>query len=386
MSYLLARPRKLDSIFSFGIEDGMSKQCRWLCLSGLMWALGAGNPVQGGPLKDAQSYQAAISKINEAHVKQPGKIKEEELRRRLPTIAISALQKVLKTREDPELSGALVMCGEAALDLDLMDHFQQVSDRLAAVDATASAKLGSAVSKSRLIVRGIGSYEPGYLEQFAVVCEGILEAYDRVFGFAEYSKVPGKKLRFRVHVVPAITQPPHFAPQFPWHSEIDFPVVDNTRFTSPTPQGQFLFYGLCHEIGHVIAMWGDLKNMEDKHAWAHYTGTAIVEYLSERTETLDWMKDLRDARWRSLKLERELPANKAVPSTASYASMMALLIALHDSIGPQKIGMALNQMDESKQCRRVNQVRYYSMADFGKMLIRVSPDRKQEIAELFRLK
>ena len=37
-------------------------------------------------------------------------------------------------------------------------------------------------------------------------------AYDEVFGFAEYSKVPGKKLRVRVHLEERITRPPHFAP------------------------------------------------------------------------------------------------------------------------------------------------------------------------------
>ncbi len=126
--------------------------------------------------------------------------------------------------------------------------------------------------------------------------------------------------------------------------------------------------------------------MEDHHAWAHYTGTVIVEHLSEKAESLDWMRELKDVRWRSLALERATPANKTVPSTASYASVMALLIALHDLAGPQKIGMALNQMDAAKKSRRVNQVRYFSMTDFGKALAQTTPDQKKEIEALFRSK
>jgi hypothetical protein len=50
--------------------------------------------------------------------------------------------------------------------------------------------------------------------------------------------------------VEQITQPPQFAPQFPYHSEIDPPVIHPDRFRSPTEKGQMMFYGLCHELGH----------------------------------------------------------------------------------------------------------------------------------------
>jgi hypothetical protein len=145
-----------------------------------------------------------------------------------------------------------------------------------------------------------------------------------------------------------------------------------------------LFYGLCHELGHVIAMWGDLKTMEDKHAWAHYTGVVLVEHLTEKAGDKPWMAAMRDARWRSLKLERAIPANQAAPSlTTDYGGVMALLIALHDGVGPKTIGAAMNRLDEQKKNRRVNHVRYYSFADFRKALEDVAPAKKAEIAKAF---
>ncbi len=348
----------------------------------LIWCLAA--TCAAGPAQDAATYASAVAKINDAHVRQPGRNKESDLAKQLPASAKSALKSALAAKPSPDLGPALLRCGEAALDLSLEDDFKAVREKLAAVSPAEASKLGSAVFRPRFIVRGIGDFKEGYLEAFADVCDGILAAYDEVFEFAEFSKVPGKKLRFRVHLEPEIKNPPHFAPQFPWHSEVDFPVADGAQFSSPTARGQFLFYGLCHELGHVVAMWGDLKNMEDKHAWAHYTGVVIVEHLAESSQDKPWMASLKDVRWRSLKIERDLPDNKTIPSTVSVGGVMSLLLALHDSAGPKAIGAALNQLDAQKRCRRINHVRYYSFADFRKALLAAAPEKKSDIARIFR--
>ncbi len=338
-----------------------------------------------GPAQEAAAYAGAIAKANDAHARQPGKNTEPQLAQQLPATARSALKRLLEARPAPDLAAALSRCGEAALDLDLAADFEAIRTRLAAVDPEAAAKLGRAVSRPRFIVRGIGEFQDGYLDQFADVFDAILGAYDEVFGFKEFSKVPGKKLRVRVHLEPAITKPPHFGPEFPWHSEIDFPVDNAQQFSSPTPKGQFLFYGLCHELGHVIAMWGDLRTMEDHHSWAHYTGVAIVEHLAEKAKEKPFMQNLRDLRWRSLKFERALPANQVPPSLKDAGSVMALLLTLHDSVGPKAIGAALNRLDEQKKNTRINHVRYYRFADFRKALEEVAPapDERAAIAKAF---
>jgi hypothetical protein len=332
---------------------------------------------------DAAAYAEAIARINQAHLRQPGQATETQLAAQVPATVKSALKRVLDAKPAPELGAALLKCGEAALDLALMEDFEAVRNKLAATAPAEAAKLGTAVARPRFIARGIGNFAPGYLEQFAKVMDTILAAYDEVFGFGEFSKVPGKKLRIRVHLEPAITRPPHFAPEFPWHSEIDFPVNDGQQFSSPTKEGHFLFYGLCHELGHVIAMWGDLKTMEDHHAWAHYTGVVIVEHLSKNAKDNPALEAMRDARWRSLTLERALPANQVAPSLKDQPGVMALLIALHDSAGTKAMGGALNRLDAQNKEKRVNQVRYYTFADFEKALIETAPAQRAAIEKAF---
>jgi hypothetical protein len=326
-----------------------------------------------GPAQDAAAYAGAIAKINDAHVKQPGKNTEVDLAKQVPATAKSALKRVLAEKPGPDTAAALLKCGEAALDLNQMEDFQAIRARLTTVAPTDAAKLGDALSRPRFIVRGIGGLQAGWLQSFADVCDGVLAGYDEVFGFKEFSKVSGKKLRFRVHLEPAITKPPHFGPEFPWHSEVDFPVDTPAQFSSPTPKGQMLFYGLCHELGHVIAMWGDIKTMEDKHTWAHYTGVALVSHLSEAAKDKPWMQNMKDVRWRSLVVERARTDLQASPPTSTDGGMMGVWLALHDSVGSKKIGEAMNALDAKKQNRRVNNVRYYSLADFQKALAEVAP-------------
>ncbi|MHC4952960.1 MAG: carbon-nitrogen hydrolase family protein [Planctomycetota bacterium] len=308
----------------------------------------------------ADTYADAVRKINEAHARKPAGQREADLAKRLPKKARAALDRLLRADDSAATRAALVVAGEAALDLDLIDDFGRVKKRLAKLSKVDADRLGGAVSRPRFLLRGLGGLDDKYLKSFAEVFDGILDAYDKEFGFAEWSKVPGKKLRVRVHLEKRITRPPHFAPQFPFHSEIDFPVVDPETLSSPTRDGKFLFYGLCHELGHVVAMWGDRTNEEDHHAWAHYTGVAIVEALSKSSRP--YMKRLKDVRWRSLAKEKER-LRKTAPSTADRDGVLALFIALHDTVGPKAIGAALNYLDEEDRRRRINRVRYYTFED-----------------------
>ena len=195
---------------------------------------------------------------------------------------------------------------------------------------------------------------------------------------------PGEEIRVRIHLGPEITQPPHFAPEFQFHSEIDFPVIDPKELRSPTPKGQFLFYGLCHELGHLIAMWGNRNIQEDHHSWAHYTGVAIVERLGETAKDKAFMAGLCDAQWRSLSKEKEKLKDRK-PSLADADSVLTLLIALDESVGTKAIGAAINLLDAQGKGPRINHVRYYSMKDFKAALIQVvkDPKGKKAIATLF---
>jgi hypothetical protein len=221
------------------------------------------------------------------------------------------------------------------------------------------------------------------LESFAEIFEAVMKSYDTVFGFREYSKVPGKKLRVRVHLEEKITRPPHFAPQFPYHSEIDIPVIDPKTFSSPTPAGQHQFFGLCHELGHVVAMWGNSRREEDHHAWADYTGGVIVEHLSKADPP--FMKHIRDAKRTSLETFRtRLKDTK--PSREDHDGVLRLFIELHDQIGPKAIGAAINAVDQEDRRLRVNRVRYYTFSELrdGLQKTLTDPEKRRAAAELVK--
>ncbi|MEO6708434.1 MAG: hypothetical protein ABI054_11815 [Planctomycetota bacterium] len=325
--------------------------------------------------KQAKVYVEAVRELNEKHASSPGKETEEELAKLLPAAASKALDALLLSSSGKEMTEALRAVSEAAMDLDRADDFARIRTRRAKDLPKDSSKLDTMVSKPRFILHGADGIDTDYLDHFAEVLEGVLAAYDEVFGFERWSKVPGKKLRVRVHLVAEIKDPPHFAPEFPFHSEIDFPVADAKSFTSPTADGKFLFYGLCHELGHVIAMWGDLRNEADHHAWAHYTGVAIVEHLSHAKDAPAWIADMQDSKWRSLVIERTA-ARSVKPSTDSKEGVMALLLALDERVGPKSIGMAISNLDQKDHNLRVNRVRYYDFARFKRSLLEVVRDKE----------
>src|SRR5262245_15848867 len=80
--------------------------------------------------QDAALYADAIAKINDAHVKQPGKNKEADLSKLIPPAAKAALKRVLEAKPATDVAPALLKCGEAALDLDQIDDFESIRKRL----------------------------------------------------------------------------------------------------------------------------------------------------------------------------------------------------------------------------------------------------------------
>jgi hypothetical protein len=322
----------------------------------------------------ARDYARAVQTVNEGHADRPTAKDERELGKRLPAAAQKVPALLAKLADSPAVRDALVAAAQAALDLDRIDDFELLRTRLAALAPERADELGLAVSRSRFLAIGTHGMAADGLTAIADVFDLVLDAYRDVFGLDGFTKLPGKKLRLRVHLVPAIERPPHFAPQFPFHSEIDFPVVDAHAFASPTKAGQFLFYGLCHELGHVLAMWGDRTHEEDRHAFAHYTGVAIVEHLAAKK--LPALRDLRDVRWRSLEFERkQLAAKNVKPGPADSDTVFARFLALHDAAGPRTIGEALAALDAAGKHTRINRVRYYAMRDFHQALLATKAGR-----------
>jgi hypothetical protein len=328
------------------------------------------------PADLAKTWVEAVADLNDAHARKPAGETEADMAKKLPKPALAALDALLAS-ESKDAPKALVQCAESALDLDRVDDFERVRARLDKTSPDDAKKIGIVLSRPRFLMRGLDGVEIEGLKAVADALDQILLAYDEVFGFAEWSKVPGKKLRIRVHLVAKLKDPPHFAPQFPWHSEIDFPVIDAKAFSSPTSDGKMQFFGLCHELGHVIAMWGDRNNQEDHHAWADYTGFVIVEHLAAKKNE-PALENLKDARWRTLAIERKkLQDKKVEPGTKDWDTVFALFVALHDTVGPKAIGEAINALDAKDDRLRINHVRYYGLDAFGKALLATSAGKKK---------
>jgi hypothetical protein len=347
-------------------------------------ALASGAGAAGTVPAAAVPYVEGVKKVNEEHARKPGKTREEELAKRLPAAASKTLEALLKAKPSPEVLDALEACGEAALDLDLLKDFERIRTRLLKDAPDRAAKLGVALSRPRYLLRGLGGLEAPYLENFAEVFDAVLAAYDEVFGFAEWSKVPGKKIRVRIHLEEKLSRPPYFAPEFPYHSQIDFPVVDGKAFTSPDREGHFFGYGLCHELGHLIAMWGNLRTEEDFHGWAHYTGLVILEKVMEAGKEKPSIARIRDKQWTSLAKLRD--EEKGIdPSLENKKGVLALLLALHDTVGPKAIGAAINYLDAQGKSFRVQHVRYYTFKEFRTALLAVlkKPEERGAVEKAF---
>ena len=336
-------------------------------------------------MKKAKTFSDAVREVNVKHAAAPGKAKEDDLGKSLPKDARRALESLLAEKDSKDLPPALLVAAGAAMELDLGKEFEEIRTRLAKADPAEAAKAGFLVSRPRFVALGRDGVTREYLEDFAVVFDGILDAYDRVFGFEEWSKVPGKKLRVLVHRVDAITRPPHFAPEFEFHSQIDFPVLPEERLTSPTPKGQFMLYGLCHELGHVVAMMDRGEAREDFHQWAHYTGVAVLEELSERKPAPEWMERMADVRWRSLSKERERLKDVA-PSLDGEDGVLKALVSLHDTLGPRSIGDAINLIDRRADRTRMNGVRYCTFREIRGALLEVvkDPEKRRSVETLLR--
>lgn len=326
--------------------------------------------VSGDPAKLAKTYVGAVEAANRAIVAKKGKLAEEDAD--LPSKATKALATLLEEEDVAALRAA----ADAALELDRLEDFEALRDRMVELEASLDATASRAVSRERFLVIAENGLSAEWAEDFADVCDAVLDAYDELFGFEEWSKVPGKKMRVRVHLEDEVTKPPHFAPHFPFHSEIDLPVLDAETFRSPSADGKFFFYGLCHEFGHLIAMWGDRGTQEDHHSWAHYTGVVVCEHCSE-AKSFTWKDDLRDARWRSATKERERVA-ATDPSKAGADEVLAMLFALEDLVGTKGIGEAMNLAHAKGRGHRINHVRYLWFDDLAWALAKTAPKKRRK--------
>ena len=102
-----------------------------------------------------------------------------------------------------------------------------------------------------------------------------------------------------------------------------------------------------------------------------------MEHLSKKG--LPALKNMADARWRSLTKQKEQLAGTK-PGLENKEAVMALLIALHDAVGPRAIGDAINLLDRQNKRLRVKHVRYYTFRELREALVATLKEKKAKEA------
>lgn len=146
-----------------------------------------------------------------------------------------------------------------------------------------------------------------------------------------------------------------------------------------------MVYGFCHELGHMVAMWGEFGKVEDdKHAWAHYTGSLVVEHVYDKLGSEPWPTWTAFQRRASgrARLEKELEGKASDRST--YEGTLALFDAVGRTCGPEVYGKAFALLAEKRRFRLVNRVRYLWLDDLRDALLAiVEKEKRNELAALF---
>lgn len=146
-----------------------------------------------------------------------------------------------------------------------------------------------------------------------------------------------------------------------------------------------IVYGFCHELGHMVAMWGEYRGVEDdQHAWAHYTGCLVVEEVYERLGDEPWPGWTAFQRRASGKTRLEKQVRDVTPGNGSYEEILALFYAISETHGTEVYGEAWKWLERKRRFRRRNGVCYLWLRDLRDALAATLPGEKaREVAGWF---
>ena len=231
-------------------------------------------------------FERAIEMLHQKAARSREPWTEEDLRRQVPKQHLD-LEARYEKGEDRARATAMAELALLYAELAWVERVRPLEEEIAGLDPDLARRLGRFEESEHFLARVVGA-GPEWGKAAVRLGEAAREGYEELFGLRELSKTPGKKVRILIHVDPSFERPRlYFHPGHPYHSELRYEVPDERYLRLEGKQR--IVYGFCHELGHMLAMWGEHQKVEDdRHQWAHYTGCTVVDEVYERLGNEPW--------------------------------------------------------------------------------------------------
>ncbi|MHC4251353.1 MAG: hypothetical protein ACYS9X_19710 [Planctomycetota bacterium] len=308
---------------------------------------------------------------------------EADLRTRVPRTYLG-LEKVYARVRDPRRRAlALAQLALVYSELAWVERIEPIRESLAELDEALLARLGHFEESEHFLVRVVGT-DPKWGKAALRLAEAARQGYVDIFGFDSISAIPGKKIRILIHVDPAVRAPRlYFHPSPRLHGEMRYEMPDGKYLTLAGRRR--IVYGFCHELAHMLAMWGEYRvNEEDRHAWGHYAGCMVVEAVYDSLGNEPWPTWTAYQRRASGVARLRKQTEGRAPGTGSYEAVLSLFRAIGDDFGPEVYGKAWTWLERKRRFRRTNCVRYLWLRDLKEALLDTVPKSKAaRVREIF---
>lgn len=329
------------------------------------------------------AYRQAIETIHRKALRARKPPTEEDLRRQVPAKMLTLESRYERIDDPRKRARALAELALLHAELAWVDRIGPILESLRELDPDLASRVGHFEESEHCIARVVGC-DAKWARAAVRLAEAAREGHRKLFGFRSISKVPGKKIRILIHLDASHEGARlYYHPSPPWHSEIRYEIRDEKHLTLAGRQR--IVYGFCHEMGHMVAMWGQYRKVEeDFHAWGHYTGCLVVDQVYETLGNEPWPGWTSYQRRASgtARLRSELEGQS--PGTGSREEVLALFDRVGDLCGTDAYGRAWEWLDGRRRIRRIQQVRYLWLRDLRDGLIATLPrERAREMAALF---
>jgi len=329
------------------------------------------------------AFHKAVESLHARAARSRSAWREEDLRKKVSSKYLGLEKRYEKLRDPRKRARALAELALVYAELAWVERIEPLRAQIAELDADLAARLGSFAASKHFVVRVVG-VDPKWGKSALDLAEAARAGYLELFGFSHISKVPGKKVRILIHVDPSIEKSRLFFHPTPmYHSELRYEMPDEKYLTLAGQRR--IVYGFCHELGHMVAMWGKYREVEDdKHAWAHYTGCLVVEKVYDRLGNEPWPTWTSYQRRASgvTRLRKQIDGKTS--GVGSYDAILTLFHTIGAEFGTDVYGKCWVWRAKKKRFRRLNNVPYLWLNDLrDALLVSVAKKDRARVVKLF---